>query len=145
MRHAGKSDCIIIELGGCNLPVIIDSGASVNLIDRVLWEKLKSENIACKSEKTEKKLYAYKPEKPLDLLGKFSSYICLKGSDQGFETDFYVIKGKGPALIGCETAKRLGVLSLGVNLVEGDVFERYPECFSGFGKLTDYKLKLDIN
>jgi hypothetical protein len=36
----GNSD-FIIEVGGVKIPVIVDSGASVNVIDRCRWEWLK--------------------------------------------------------------------------------------------------------
>ena len=49
---------------------IIDSGASVNIIDKEQWEELKRKNLKCYSEKCGKKLYAYGVIEPLDLFGE---------------------------------------------------------------------------
>jgi predicted transcriptional regulator YdeE len=62
--------------------VIIDSGASVNVISNAVWEKLKENKIKCKSEKSDKKLYAYGSKTPLSVMGKFSCNVCLKSRDQ---------------------------------------------------------------
>jgi hypothetical protein len=40
---------IEIKVGGVELSVIIDSGASVNVISNAVWEKLKENKIKCKS------------------------------------------------------------------------------------------------
>ena len=42
----GNSD-FIIEVGGVNKPVIVDFGASVNEIDRCMWEWLKGRRVKC--------------------------------------------------------------------------------------------------
>ena len=42
----GNSD-FIIEVGGVNKPVIVDFGASVNVIDRCMWEWLKGRGVKC--------------------------------------------------------------------------------------------------
>lgn len=57
---------------------------------------------------------------------------------QPIEAEFYVIKGKWPALIGRQTAIKL------VNQVDG-VHDKYPECFKGIDKVTDYKLELHVD
>ena len=38
----------MINVGGIEIPAIIDSGATVNIIDRVVWEDLKHKQIKCK-------------------------------------------------------------------------------------------------
>ena len=124
----------------------MDSGAAVNLIDAKLWERLKKQNITCKSEKTTRKLFAYGSDKPLDLLGKFNTQVNLEISEnvQEVQAYLYVLKGVGPALLGRQTAQQLSVLSIGVNYVD-DVRKQYKECFKGIGKLKDYQLTLHIN
>ena len=53
-----KDSWIDIEVGGVRIPAIIDSGASVNIIDKHLWEYLKKHKISCTSHLTNMKLYA---------------------------------------------------------------------------------------
>jgi hypothetical protein len=44
-----KNSNFIIEVGGDKIPVIFDSGASVNVIDRCMWEWLKGKRVKCVS------------------------------------------------------------------------------------------------
>ena len=44
-------------VGGISVRMLIDTGASTNVIDKGTWEKLKSQKIDCKSRKCEKKLF----------------------------------------------------------------------------------------
>ncbi|XP_038060004.1 uncharacterized protein K02A2.6-like [Patiria miniata] len=135
------------------LDMIVDSGATVNIVDHETWEMLKANRIRCKSEKTTKRLYAYGSEYPLDLRGKFTTSVLLSGSDSAetIEAEFYVLNGKGPALLGRETALKLGVLKIGVDADVGgvssvqSVHTKYPECFEGIGKLTNYQLHLHVD
>ena len=41
-----------IYLDGHCVDVIIDSGATVNIIDKSTWESLKAKHIKCKSERS---------------------------------------------------------------------------------------------
>ena len=134
-----------IYLDGHCVDVIIDSGATVNIIDKSTWASLKAKHIKCKSERSNKKLYTYSSDKPLDLIGKFSTVVSLKGPHQEIEADFYVINGEGPALLGKQTAMDLGVLKIEINAVQDDKLKKYAECFNGIGKLSDYELKLHID
>ena len=134
-----------IYLDGHCVDVIIDSGATVNIIDKSMWESLKAKHIKCKSERSNKKLYTYSSDKPLDLIGKFSTVVSLKGPHREIEADFYVINGEGPALLGKQTAMDLGVLKIEINAVQDDKLKRHAECFNGIGKLSDYELKLHID
>ncbi|XP_033641983.1 uncharacterized protein K02A2.6-like [Asterias rubens] len=149
MVGSNKEEKIKVSLGqGIPVDVIIDSGASVNIIDKSLWEELKGKRIQCKSERSNKKLYAYGSTNPLKVLGKFVTKIKVDGmshEDTEVEADFYVTESKGPALLGKDTSVELGVLKIGVNLVAGEVIDSYPECFQGVGKLKDHKLKLHID
>lgn len=141
-----SSDKVTVSLGGHPVEFVIDSGASANIIDKELWEVLKKKRLKCYSEKCEKKLYAYSSTEPLKLLGKFRTHTLIEETGNGSEEEFYVLNGKGPALLGKDTATNLGVLKLGVNSVQSfDIVREYPECFQGIGKLKNFKLKLHID
>ena len=73
-----KGDEIEIEVGGIQLKVVIGSRASVNIISSLLWEDLIEQTIKCKSEKSNKKLYAYGSDIPLNGKIHSSGAWCVK-------------------------------------------------------------------
>jgi len=68
-----------VDVGGVTIPVIVDSGALVNIVDRHMWEHMKKLKVECVSRLTNKKVYAYGHEKPLTRSppNKFSSATFL--------------------------------------------------------------------
>ena len=48
-----------MKMGGLTVTMIIDSGASCNVIGRNVWKYLKAIQVACVSTKASRKLYAY--------------------------------------------------------------------------------------
>ena len=86
-KQSDKNDEIEINAGGINIKCVIESGASVNIISSALWEKLKIQKFVCKSEKSEKKSYAYGRKTPLEVLGKFTCEINVKGQSESVEGD----------------------------------------------------------
>ena len=114
VNSAGPPERINVTVGGVVVAMLIDSGASTNVIDKNLWLKLRQENIKCVSKKSDKKLYAYGSDQPLKVLGTFSASV--KVGQNEVEAEFAVIDGKGAALLGKETAIQLGVLKLGIPL-----------------------------
>ncbi|CAG2201705.1 unnamed protein product [Mytilus edulis] len=116
-NQSDKNDEIEINAGGINIKCVIDSGASVNIISSALWEKLKIQKIVCKSEKSEKKLYSYGSETPLEVLGKFTCEINVKGQSESVEGAFYVVKGNSVSLLGKATAIQLDASNVGLGAV----------------------------
>ena len=53
-----KQEKIEVIIGGCKLSMIIDSGASTNIIDKQTWEWLKRNKVKCKSARSVK-LFTY--------------------------------------------------------------------------------------
>ena len=51
--------------------ILIDSGATCNIMDKATWEMLKKDGVKCVSRRTNKKRFAYGQEKPIDVLGTF--------------------------------------------------------------------------
>jgi hypothetical protein len=79
--------------------MIIDSGATCNIIDQNLWEHLKLENIRCESTKCKPNVYPYGSEEPLPVLGKFTANVTV-GKTSLNNVEFIVIEGSGQALLG---------------------------------------------
>jgi len=128
--------CIDVCIRGVVLHnVLIDSGATCNLVDRNTWEELKRQHVRCKSEKTNKKIYAYASQVALKTVGMFTALVQV-GKYQT-QAEFIVIDGVGKPILGRDTATELGVLRIRkseINSVSQCEME-YPDLFNGIGKL----------
>lgn len=131
------------------MEVVVDSGASCNVIDGETWKMCKSMDIKCDSRrisrKTNKEVFAYAQDSMLDLLGEFRSKV--KVGKIEVEAEFIVVKGKGRALIGYETACQLEILKIGTECQIAQVgFKEHMEnLFEGIGRLKKYQLSLPID
>ena len=153
----GSSNGIVdLKVGGVDLKsVLIDSGASCNLMDKATWEELKAQNVDAVSRKSSKTLFAYGQTEPIEILGTFDAKITCDVTGVSCEDQFTVIKGKGTTLLSKGTAEKLNVLRVGPvrpgvysitsEGTDADVREQFPEVFSGIGKLADFQLKLHVN
>ena len=67
-------------------------------------------------------------------------------SNKSVKADFMIIDGNYTPLLGRQTAIELGILFIGanVNMVnsKSEIMSKYPDLFSGLGKLKDYQLKI---
>jgi len=147
VNSAISPEKIDVTVGGVVVAMLIDSGASTNVIDKNLWSKLKQDKIKCVSRKSDKKLYAYGSKQPLNVLGTFSALARVEGKET--EAEFVVINNEGAALLGRETAIQLGVLKLGTRICtvtsNETIMSDYKEIFEGVGKLKNYQIKLHVN
>ena len=136
--------------------VLIDSGASCNIIDYETWDNLKRNSVKCDSKQSDKKLFAYGQKEPIQVAGTFVSEIVCEINGEKCVDEFTVFKGTGRTLLGRNTAEKLKVLRVGpvsgvhVSSVttEGsdtDIREGYADILTGVGKLKDYQLKLHLN
>ena len=148
----GRNEKIEVTVGGCKLNMIIDSGASTNIIDKETWEWLKKNKVKCESARSSRKLYAYASQTPLDVIGTFSCEVSA-GSNTA-SAKFCVINGEGDPLLGKDTATSLGVLKIGIGIaavsadpktIGGILQQKYPNVFSGVGKLKDRAVQLHID
>ena len=104
-----------VKMGGLTVTMIIDSGASCNVIGRNVWEYLKANKVACVSTKASKKLYAYGSNQPLQVAGMFIVGVSVVESVLS-GVEFVVIENEGHALLGRETVISSGVLKLGAHV-----------------------------
>ena len=139
---------VLVSIEGVpSVSMIVDSGASCNVIDRQLWQSLKQNKVKCVSSSHKKQLYPYGSKEPLKTAGCFTAKRTVE--DVAVEAEFAVIEGKGQALLGRETTTQPKVLSLSpsvcVNSLQGeDLFQKY-KCFEGLGKLKDFQLDISIH
>jgi len=147
-----SSGTVDICVGGVPLRgLLIDSGATCNLIDRMTWEELKQKQIKCISERTTKKIYSYASQTALQTVGQFTTVVDIPVCQT--TADFVVIEGRGQPILGKKTAMELGVLRIGLpdhtcNKVSDTVTEFiscHSQLFEGVGKLENYELQLHIN
>ena len=104
------------------------------------------------STKASKKLYAYGNNHPLQVAGMFTTEVSVEEKVLS-GVEFLVIENEGHALLGRETAISLGVLKLGAHVTslevstdgakgEASIFEKFPGCCEGIGKLKDFQLRV---
>ena len=81
--------------------VLIDSGASCNLIDYETWNSLKQKHVKCESKQADKKLFAYGQKEPIEVAGTFVSEMCVKllESDVWMELKSVQLQQKAVTLI----------------------------------------------
>ena len=138
---------ILIE--GKSIKVIIDSGASVNCMDKDTFNSVKISST--KLEKSSAKIYPYASKIPLKLLGVSEFNVVVNGNVH--RLIFHIIDGQCKSIIGLKCALNLGLLKLCVNSTEADssrgnvdsILHEYRDRFEGLGKLKDFELKLHID
>jgi len=134
---------VTVNVGGQEVDVLIDSGASCNVIDRQLWKQLKHKAVISKSQPESKFLKSYANVNQVEVIGKFWAKVLL--ADRALDdVEFLVIKGEGRPILGRKTAMQLGVLKINlpeVNLVE----EEFKGLFSDkVGQLSNYQVELHV-
>ena len=156
-REKQKTNTLQFKVGGVCVDMLVDSGATANLIDEETWKYLKKHKVKCHSHEASptKKLYTYSSDKPLTLKGKFKADIAIK--DRVIVAEVLVIQGQGLPLLGSETAKKLGVLQVGPDInavtskspdenLQAMVNEfKKKKLFDGLGKVKGRQIQLKVN
>ncbi len=144
------TDRLNVCLGNVHLRMLVDSGASSNVIDENTWEKLKSERIKCNSyiPGTERNFFSYSSDQPLPVKRAFKCDVRI--GSQMVRAEFFVIKGTGEPLLGRETAMKLGVLKIGTDIaavtdLKQSLQSQYSEVFQGVGMLKTKQICLYID
>ncbi|KAF4518932.1 hypothetical protein B566_EDAN006771 [Ephemera danica] len=112
VNHSVEKD-VEVRLCGIPVSVFIDSGATVNVIDKKTWGYLKERRVKGECVADKKPLYAYCATAPLPVLGRFDAEISI--DKNCINALFYVIDCDGSPLMGMQTAIDLGVLLMGKN------------------------------
>ncbi|XP_063547649.1 uncharacterized protein K02A2.6-like [Cydia strobilella] len=136
------NDAIIeCTLGGIKTKLLVDSGCKPNLITGETWESLKSLGAIATNQTPNptRSLMAYGSHTPLNVKGAFDTTIEANGREE--YATVYVIAGGTQDLLGRETATRLGVLKIcvDVNKIDEDVMSQ------PFAKLKDVLVEIPID
>ena len=99
-----------LNIHGLPIEFIIDTGATVNLIEQRDFSPIQNK---VKMHPTSVKVYPYKSCKPLKILGTFSAQV--KNSDNSDNAFFFVVPNDrklGASLLSFSTARNLGLIAL---------------------------------
>ena len=150
-----------IKLNGTKIVVQIDSGSDVNIITEADFNRLEDRPELLP---TKMKLYPFATNRPLPILGKFSSIIEM--ADKIVPVIFYVIKKSKKNMeniLGAATSQELGYLKvqIHVNSIEKEkstdstnhtvspviqnLIDDYSDIFQGVGKMKDVLVSLPID
>ena len=147
-----EDNTVPITVEGTSIPVIIDSGASVNVLDSDTFSQLTDKGIILRHSKV--KIYPYGSEMPLPVNGTFNANVSTP--DLHTRADFVVVENlNAGSLLGKKTVMELGLLRIGpeyprtvnqltVQSVQA-IVDRHRAVFNGVGKLKDYQLKIHID
>lgn len=136
--------------------MLIDSGASCNIVTESKFEQLKSKSYI-KLQRPEKRVYPFGSTTPLHVKGIFTAEFKANETSETITATVQVIEEVQICVLGRHTAVKLGLLHIGpiehVNTIQpqdttaftADIEDKYKDCFQGLGKLKDFQLKLHVD
>ena len=110
-----------IKINNVNFPFMIDTGASINVIDENAFSKLQSHTVRhkVKLKQPKTKIYAYGSTTPLNALGTFTTVV--ESRRRITFAMFYVLKAGNGSLLSCKTAQELDIIRLNVSSIDTKV------------------------
>ena len=97
---------------------MIDSEATVNLIDEEAWSKIQKRNKSMMLQESTSRIYRYGSAKPLELKGQFTT--ILESKTRFMPAVIQVAKGKAGNLLNCHTACEFGLIRLHINHIDNE-------------------------
>jgi len=133
-----KQPTATVKVNGTFVRFIVDTGASVNIMEEDIFKKLENKPPL---QRAPSQIYAYGSKTPMTTLGVFHAEVETKTKLS--EAIIYVVHGKHGSLLGYQTALQLELIRLNVNAlqpvaprttIESLTVSR-PPLFNGTGKL----------
>ena len=141
---ADKLKTVSVKINGVVCKMIIDSGASCNIINTEIKEALISNGV--KFTKSNRTIYPYCS---LPIKASVETSVNIKHGNECVVADVICLEGNSPALLGRKTAESLRVLSLEkVYLTDTNVSnlnKLYPGIANGIGKFKGEDVKLHVD
>ena len=132
-----------LQINGKTVEMMIDLGASVNLLEETTFQRINSshnENL----KPIHTKIYSYGCETPLPLLGTFTATVRLKNASTC--TPLLVVKRRNDNLLRYHTAQKLGLITVSVNIATiTDRDTNKSKSLKELGKLPNKQVKWHID
>ena len=147
-RPSAKTPTVQIQIEGFTVDMIVDTGASVDILDEATFNKINRSN-KIQLQPPTKRLFAYGSKSQLTVVGKFDATLAFKGNRS--TSTVYVLPGNNGSLLGHKTATSLNVINLHVNHVKEEMSEherlirQHPNIFEGIGNLKGVEVQLHID
>ena len=133
-----------VQIDGNIVEMMIDSGASVNLLDETISQRInKSDNKTLIPARN--KIYSYGSATSLPLLGTFTASI--KSSSINAITQLHTVKGKTGNLLSYNAAQKLDLIRVSINTTTvvtdsnknrpESLKEEFKSLFGGVGKVPN--------
>ena len=144
------SNSVEFFIKGKTVKVLIDSGVSVNCMDKSTFNSVKTQ--FTKVEKSNANYYPYASKIPLKLLSVSGLNVNVNGKSH--KLIFHIIDDQCKPIIGLKCAVDLGMLKLCVNCMEDQksnqdnvdsILHEFGDRFKGLRELKDFQLKLHID
>ena len=152
-----------MNIGNTTMTAMIDSGASVNVLDSKSFNLLKQDHHSFQIRKPKSKVFSYGTATPLPVLGVFSADVTVGSTS--CPADFHVVDTDTCNLLSYRTAEQLKLITLNTDHVtcniqsapermmqktekttgHENVFSQYTSLFDGIGKIKDVQIKLHID
>ncbi len=157
-----ESPKVNVNVCGYQFSMIVDTGSTINVLDKNTFEKIKNKGIKLQPTKT--KAFPFNTEKPVEFEGKFESLIQTK-SRYAVATFFVLKQENAGCLLSASTAQEMGIITLKLNKLDTEqtqgnkqrpiinhtdpqiqeILQKYNETFEGIGKLNNYEVQLNID
>lgn len=140
---------ISVAIAGVKITVLMDSGASVNLLDQPAYETVRKHS-EVHMVPDSSKIYVYGSTVPLPVAGKFEATVAT--TEKSTTATFHLTRGSSGCLLGYSTAVDLGLINIPQHVRAVDkkksppsFITEFADIFKGTGKLTGYQLKIHID
>lgn len=143
-----RSPRATITVCGTPIEVMVDTGASVNVLDHGTYATLTN---AAPLKPTKTRIYPYGTSKELPIKGELTATV--ESRQTTTEAVFYVTTVGSVSLLSYDTARELGLIKITLSavstgterMVSDSLIEQNPELFTGIGKLANHQVKIHIN
>ena len=151
--NKSMSPTVDVSIHGKKINFLIDTGASINVMDEQDFNEIRH---YVKLKKSTTRIFPYKSTSPIETLGEFKTKLVCNtrtGKRSTSNVLIHVVKHNGrtgESLLSFKTAEKLGLVQI-LNRINGEITEtesllaEYSDLFQGLGKLKNYKVKLHID